>query len=173
MPFENFRQALREKGPDEQVIFIDACRAPVPNETGLYGTTALLFDRRDESEYSRKQALLYGTTNGTKAKQIVRGFFSEALIKGLKGQAELEDVLLEPDVYALSFPKLVRYVISQVQKMAKNVGVTQVPEPLRTPDLELAKFEGKPKATLTLTVLPPSALAVATVRVQWRGRPSR
>ena len=120
VPFENFRQALREKGPDEQVIFIDACRAPMPSETGLYATTALLFERRDESEVPRKQALLLRHYQRDAGQADRPRVLQRGLDQGTQGAGRAGSVLLKPGVYALSFQKLVRYVIRQVQQMAEN-----------------------------------------------------
>ncbi len=163
LPFEVIRQVLVSAGPAEQVIFIDACRKQMPSETGLYGVN-LVFDT-NEQRPNNTQAVLYATTNGSTANQVGRGLFSEALLKGLNGVAELRYDVLNED-YTLRFPALSRYVIEEVKLRADNVRKTQVPYPFKTPDLVLARFPARPRAKLSLLVRPLSALQDTKVKLR-------
>jgi hypothetical protein len=166
LDFDAVRKPLLKNGPEEQVIFIDACRAQLDSDMGFHGSTQLVFDNRLESlSLPKIQAVLYATTQGFLAHEVGTGLFSEALLKGLHGRAQLNDISFENRFY-LRFPELVNYVTAEVRRLAENARLTQVPDPLRRPDLVLAEFDTRPKATITLHVRPQEALADAEVSIK-------
>ena len=171
---EDFRNAMQDQPPKEQLYFVDACRDVLP----MRGASILTQNRfwsvgKTTSDDLATQAVLLATTAGQRAKEIRgRGVFSKVLVKGLQGIGPRLD---EPLEYAaavrqrLVFNGLFRFVESAIadELGAKDLQVPYMATNKGGVDVTLAEFGAGEIPLVNLSVLVEPEEARRTGRIEF------